>query len=185
MHSDQKYIIYLQQHNSTGIDGIYQEFAPKVKRMIIANSGSEVEAADIFQESLIDIYKLSLTKDFVLTCSFEAFLIIVCKRKWLSVLKSGHKKKVTNMGDDLSTYGEEAALAEDYATKIEKENAVIAFLEQLSEKCKEIIKACLKEKHQQKVAADLGISYAYLRKRKSICMDELSKRVKSHQLFKN
>lgn len=185
MHPDQKYISYLQEHHSGGIDEIYRLYAGKVKKMILANNGSEEEAADIFQETLVDIYKLSLNKDFVLTCSFEAFLIIICKRKWLSYLKTTYKKKVTNLTDHIYTFGEnEVSTAEEYALKIEKENTVHTLLEKLGDKCKEIIKACLQDKNQEKIAAKLGISYAYLRKRKSLCMAELTKMVREHHLFK-
>lgn len=183
MHSDQKYITYLRQHHSGGIDEIYQQFAPKVKRMILANNGSEQEAADVFQESLIDIFKLSQKADFTLTCSFEAFLIIVCKRKWLSVLKSARKKKVTNAGDELSAYGADVQIAEDYADEIERENTIVALLERLEEKCRTLIKACMKERRQKIVAENLGVSYAYLRKRKSLCMAKLAGLVKEHPLF--
>ncbi len=184
MHPDTKYITYLQKRDSKGVDKIYQQFAGKVKRMIMANSGSEEEGADVFQEALIDIFKLSLKKDFELTCSFEAFLIIVCKRKWLTILKSSRKKRVTKREDILYTY-EKADDAEAYATQIERENTLLSLVDELSAGCRDIIKACMTKKPLAKVAEQLGISYAYLRKRKSICMGNLSKLVKEHPLFKS
>lgn len=184
MNPDKKYIEYLQHNDSKGIDLIYKHFSYKVKNMIMANSGSAEEGADIFQEGLIDIYKLSLKEDFKLTCSFEAFLIIVCKRKWLSTLKSSRKKKVTNQKDLLSTY-EGVDDAQAYADQIEQENTIIKLVEQLGDSCRKLIKACLQKKPQKEIAQELDISYAYLRKRKSICMLQLSKIVKSHPLFKS
>ncbi len=183
MNPDKKYITYLQENDSKGINEIYNRFAYKVKHMIMANSGSAEEGADVFQEGLIDIYKLSMKKDFKLTCSFEAFLIIVCKRKWLNILKSSRKKKVTNRDDIVSTY-EQVDDAQAYAEQIEKENTIVALVEELGQSCRQLIKACFQKKPQQTIADELGISYAYLRKRKSICMQKLSELAKTHPLFK-
>ena len=87
MHPDQKFIIYLKENNTKGIDEIYALYSANVTRYIVKNSGNNDDAADIFQESLIDIYNLAHKPSFVLTCPFEAFLITVAKRKWLNVLK--------------------------------------------------------------------------------------------------
>ena len=66
---------------------IYTKYAAKVKHYIMANSGDADDAADIFQEALIDIYNQAKNKQLELTCPFEPFLLLICKRKWLNILK--------------------------------------------------------------------------------------------------
>lgn len=186
MHIDQKYIISLQQNDHKEIQAIYRLFADKIKRMILANRGTEEEAEDVFQEALIDIYKMSADGKFVLTCPFEAFLVIVCKRKWLNVLKIKDRLPVTNEVFHVSTYnGAEWQEAEQHALKLERENLVMHLLEQMDEKCKVVIKACMSHQNQMQVAESLGFTYAYLRKKKSQCMAALGKRAKEHPLFRN
>lgn len=46
---------------------IYDKYAGKVRHYIVANSGSEADAADIFQESLIAIYHQARDKGLQLT----------------------------------------------------------------------------------------------------------------------
>jgi DNA-directed RNA polymerase specialized sigma24 family protein len=54
-HSDQRYITALVENDQRLIAEIYQRYAGKVKGMILTNNGSEDDAADVFQEALIDI----------------------------------------------------------------------------------------------------------------------------------
>ena len=57
IHTDQWFITGLLQNDTAVVKEIYDRFAGKIKSHIIQNSGSEDDAADIFQESLIDIYQ--------------------------------------------------------------------------------------------------------------------------------
>jgi len=185
LHADQQYIRFLQQNDTRGINEIYRLYADKIKRLIVTHNGSEDDAADIFQESLVDIYKMSADGSFVLTCPFEAFLVMVCKRKWLNALKKKGRSPVTKLTDDVSAFKEaDLQQAEQQAVQVEQEQTIMQLLEQLGDKCREIIKACMTSRHQEKVAESLGLTYAYLRKKKSECMAGLGKLAKEHPLFK-
>ncbi len=185
MHADQQYIDYLRQHDAAGIGEIYRLYADKIKRLIVTNNGTEEDAADILQESLVDIYKMSADGSFVLTCPFEAFLVLVCKRKWLNALKKKGRQPVTKPVDEVSSFKQnEWQQAEQQAMKLEREKVIMELLGQLGEKCRKIIMACLEGRHQEKVAESLGLTYAYLRKKKSECMAGLGELARVHPLFK-
>lgn len=184
MHLDQQYIDYLKERNSRGIQSIYEKFSSKVKAMILNNNGNSEDAADIFQESLIDIYRLAHQKDFELTCPFEAFLIIVCKRKWLNVLKKRGRRPVTNLDDvayKLSDHQLESINRQEQ--KMKEEKTLMLLIEQMGESCRKIIKATMGNTSQMEVAVKLGLSYAYLRKKKSQCMEHLRAMIKGHPVF--
>ncbi len=186
MHPDQRFIVYLKENNPEGIIEIYQLYSDNVKRFIIKNNGDEDDAADIFQEAIIDIYNLAHKPAFVLTCPFEAFLITVCKRKWLNALKKRKQSPVTNSLDDVYTIKQDNyPIVESYIEQIEQEDTIMQVLETMGDRCKTIIKACMSDEHQEKVAERLGLTYAYLRKKKSECMNILGKLVKEHPLFKS
>ncbi|MCH5716281.1 RNA polymerase sigma factor [Niabella hibiscisoli] len=84
MHADQQYIEALRQHNSQQIEEIYRLFAPGIKKFLLSKGADAEEAGDIFQEAIIDVYKLAQNKSFALTCPLEAFLLLICKRKWIN-----------------------------------------------------------------------------------------------------
>lgn len=186
MHPDYRYITYLKENNAKGINEIYSLYADSVKRYIIKNSGNAADAGDIFQEALIDLYHLSQKPSFKLTCPFEAFLVIICKRKWLNELKKRGRKQVTKLGDEVFTIKEQDEKeGEAYFDQINQENAIVALLNAMGERCQSIIKACMGQESQEEIAKRLGLSYAYLRKKKSHCMAELRKMANDHPLFKS
>lgn len=184
MHIDQIYIQYLKENNSKGIQLIYNKYAKQIVTLIVKNSGTEDDGYDIFQEALVDIYHMAQEKDFVLTTSFGAFLSIVCKRKWLNALKKNQRMPVTNLEQSVLYVEDDSSKQwDDMLEKVDKENRVMALLNTMGESCQQIIKRCMTEKHQEKIAEALGISYAYLRKKKSECMATLIRKVKESSLF--
>ena len=79
------------------------------------------------------------------------------------------------MGEDVF------ALAEQLQVQEEKASLFMAMFKKLGERCREIINKCLGNKPQEELAEELGVSYAYLRKKKSECMAELIKLIKTKQ----
>ncbi|MCH5716280.1 RNA polymerase sigma factor [Niabella hibiscisoli] len=58
---------------------------------------------------------------------------------------------------------------------------VVAMLQKISERCREVIIGSYTDKSQQELADELGVSYAYLRKKKSLCMAELIALVRNNK----
>ncbi|MHA4811383.1 RNA polymerase sigma factor [Flavitalea flava] len=174
IHPDQRYLEGLLRNDTQVVDEIYRLFAPRIKFHILQRRGSEEDAADIFQESLIDIYNQAKYKGLQLTCPFEPFLLLICKRKWLNALKKKEHSPVTKSTDDLYDYGEDVfALAENLEMEEGKVRLFFREFERLGEKCREIIRLHLTGEKQEKIAATLGVTYGYLRKKKSECMATL------------
>ena len=174
VHTDQRFITGLLQNDVTVVREIYERFSGKVKAYIINNNGNEEDAADIFQESLMEIYQQAKNRQLELTCPFEAFLLLICKRKWINELKKRGRHRVTTEPENLSNLGEDVfALAEQMQLRDERAKLFVTMFEKLGEKCREIIRWCLSGKPQEEVAAALGVTYGYLRKKKSECMGTL------------
>jgi RNA polymerase sigma factor (sigma-70 family) len=174
VHGDQQYIEALLQNDVPMVDRIYRLFSPAIRRFIRQNGGGDDDAADIFQEALVDIYHQARYKALVLTCPFEPFLLLVCKRKWINELKKRGRSPVTKAQDDLSDYGEDVfAHAERLINEEEKARLFLDQLARLGEKCREIIRLYLSGRRQEEIAAELGVTYGYLRKKKSECMATL------------
>jgi RNA polymerase sigma factor (sigma-70 family) len=173
-HADQRYIDALLRNDVSLVDEIYKKFSPAIRRHILANRGTEADAADIFQESLIDIYNQAKYKALTLTCPFEPFLLLICKRKWLNETKKRGHSPVTKTEADLSDYGEDVfSRAEEVIREEEKARVFLRHFARLGEKCREIIRMSLSGQRQEEIAAALGVTYGYLRKKKSECMATL------------
>lgn len=89
---------------------------------------------------------------------------------------------VTKEPEELSIAGEDVfVLADQLQLQEEKRKIFVAMFEKLGEKCREIIRWCLSGKPQEEIADALGLSYGYLRKKKSECMATLVESIRSQQ----
>ena len=157
-----------------------------MKAYLSSRGCNEEDAGDLFQEALIDIYKLATNKQFVLSCPFEAFLLLVCKRKFFNKTKKTSLHVVTNGEEEAYTNipGDANASAEEHLNQLGREQLVMSLLEQMGN-CKEVILKSLLKKPQEEIAEELGMTYAYYRKRKSNCMGELAELVHLNPQFKD
>ncbi|MFC0603756.1 RNA polymerase sigma factor [Winogradskyella pulchriflava] len=183
IHEDQKYIDGLAKNNGFIIQTIYDKFVPKVVNYIKQNSGDTAKAQDIVQDTLVTIYNQAHQKDLQLTCPFDAYFFLLCKRKWLNELKKNNKKEVTINEEVLSK--DDAAQQLSFETSIfeEKQALFNEMFQKLGDACKDLLKATFKIKSMEEVAASLNVSYAYARKKKSLCIGQLTKLVQASPKF--
>lgn len=177
LHPDQMYIDGLLRNNSVVIQSIYKKFVPKVKNYICTNSGSDDEAQDVIQEVLITIYTQAKTKGLQLTCPFDAYFFLLCKRRWLNEIKKVSNKEVTLKDENVSI--EESVQEMTFQTEFfdEKQSLFDEMFQKLGEKCQEVLKLSFVTKTMEEVAKILGVTYGYVRKKKSICTGQLTEMI--------
>ena len=183
IHEDQKYIDGLLKNNSFIIQAIYDKFVPKVINYIKQNSGSRDQAQDIVQDTLVTIYNQASEKGLKLTCPFDAYFFLLCKRKWLNVLKKTSNKEVTINEEVLSKGDEAQELAFETSVFGEKQALFAEMFEKLGNACQDLLKATFKIKSMEEVAASLNVTYAYARKKKSLCIGKLTELVRESPKF--
>lgn len=185
IHSDQIYIDGLLNNNSEIIKLIYKNFVPKIKSFIKNNNGSFDQAEDVIQEVLIGLYNQAKTKGLQLTCPFDAYFFLLCKRKWLNELKKTSNKTVTI--DDEKVSVTEALQEQVFQTEQfdEKQALFDAMFIQLGAKCQELLQLSFVTKTLEEVAIKLNVTYGYVRKKKSICTGELTKMIQQSPRFAN
>lgn len=183
-HDDQKYIEGLKQNNSFVIQSIYEKYAPKVINYIKQNQGTEDHAKDIIQETLVTIYNQAHEKNLQLTCPFDAYFFLLCKRKWLNQLKKIGTNRVT-INEELLSNSDDALELVFETSVFEQQHALYEeMFEKLEPSCKDLLKATFKIKSMEKVAESLGITYAYARKKKSLCIGKLTKLIRESRKFR-
>jgi RNA polymerase sigma factor (sigma-70 family) len=178
-HPDHKYIKALQQNDSALIEEIYQRYAVRIKQMVVKNSGTETDAADLFQEVLIELHRKATQQQFVLTCPFDAFLYLVCRNRWINELHKRKGRSVTINGDEGFNVNED--VFENYEILLineKRKDIVEEKLAELGAGCRNLLSLSWSGKPLQEVAAMLNFSYAYVRKKKTECMSKLMSLVK-------
>jgi RNA polymerase sigma factor (sigma-70 family) len=183
LHQDQIYIEGLLNNNSSIIETIYKKFAPKVINHIKMNSGNADEAQDVIQEVLITIYNQAKTKGLALTCPFDAYFFLLCKRKWLNELKKSSNKEVTIKDENVSIDKDVEKLAMETEVQDEKQLLFDEMFQKLGEKCQEVLKLSFITKTMEEVAAKMNVTYAYVRKKKSICTGQLTELIRQSKRY--
>lgn len=185
LHQDQVYIGGLLNNNSSIIETIYKKFAPKVTHYIKMNSGSADEAQDVIQEVLITIYNQAKTNGLELTCPFDAYFFLLCKRKWLNELKKSSNKEVTIKDENVSIDKDVEKLAIETEVQDEKQSLFDEMFQKLGEKCQEVLKLSFVTKTMEEVASKMNVTYAYVRKKKSICTGQLTELIQQSNRYQS
>ena len=185
IHPDQKYIDALINNDLVLMEELYQKFSGKIKWMILQNNGNEMDAADIFQEGLLSVFNKAKTNDFILTCPFEAFLLMICKSKWINELNKRKSQGVTFMDTDgYNDVAQDSFRDADECLQRDARKELLAEkIEELGEGCKQILRLSWSGKAMEEVADILNVTYGYARKKKSECMGKLVTLIKESSKF--
>jgi RNA polymerase sigma factor (sigma-70 family) len=134
---DELIVNELKKENEMVLRELYKTHYPMIVHLVCSNSGSEQEAKDVYQESVIAFYEKIRQPDFVLTCKIKTYLYAVCRRLWLKRLTE-KKKFNANISE-----GESLPEIEQEMTEIEDSEKKFQFigksLEGLGEPCRGII----------------------------------------------
>ena len=149
------------------------------------NSGSEDEAQDVIQEVLIAMYNQAKTKGLELTCPFDAYFFLLCKRRWLNELKKSDKKEVTIAEENVSIDKDVEKLAIETEEQDERQSLFDEMFQKLGEKCQEVLKLSFVTKTMEEVASKMKVTYAYVRKKKSICTGQLTQMIQESNRYKS
>jgi len=180
VHPDHIYVEALVKNDTALVKKIYVNHIGRIRGWVIKNGGDSNDADDVFQEALTSIYRTASGGSFTLTCPFDAFLFMVCRNKWINMLENKGRKGVTLT--DFSGYNADKLVSqntEEWQLHEAKETLFKKKLAALGKACRELLTVCYTTKSMEEVAAKLGFSYAYVRKKKSECMGQLTELVRS------
>ena len=186
IHPDNKYIIALLQNDTVLLDELYRNYSGKIKYMVMQNNGTEADAADVFQEAIVDIYRKAKT-GFTLSCPMEAFLYLICRNRWLNNIT---RKKYTNVtfADDEGysnlVSDDSFADAEQILISQNRKNLIENKLAELGESCRQLLQYNWGGKKLEEIAELMKTSYAYIRKKKGDCIGKLIELIKSSPDYK-
>jgi len=194
VHKDQKYIDALLQSDEEVIEEIYKYFSQKIITYITQNSGDINDAADIFQESLLDLHRMA-HKGFVLTRPFQAYLFGICRNKWMDKLKK-RKKRREVLSLEVADFEKErfnSELLNEVQPFIQKSKNYELYIDNfktLSSSCQEIIGLSTtvndkkgKENSLKDIAEILELNYSYVRRKKNECLEKLIELIKKDRRY--
>jgi len=182
--SDEDIIRGLKRRDNEVIQFIYRENFKMVSNLIINNNGSDDDAEDIFQESLIILFRrLRDEPDFALDSTFSTYLYSVCRLIWLKKLRESKKLEVTELSQEMEEFIEfEEPLPvqdKDLRMAVYQRNLLL-----IPDDCQKILVLTGQDISAKEIAEKLGFrSDTYVRKRRHFCKEYLVNRIKEDKEY--
>lgn len=171
--SDAELIEGLRSKDKTVIKYVYRHFFRQVRSMVTTNSGTSVDAEDIFQDTMLILFKKTADGQLILSSSFGTYLYAVSRHLWLQRLKkmgrmseykelAGHEHP--DEGPDFDRHAEEA----------EKARLFGKHFANLSDSDQKVLRLFIDRVPLAEIASIMGYkSYEYAKTRKYIIKEKL------------
>jgi RNA polymerase sigma factor (sigma-70 family) len=178
--TDEVIIKGLKEQNSKCIKYIYREFFPLAKSIVERNSGNYEDAEDLFQDSMVVLYK-RLTRDNVtLKCTLKTFFFGICKNLWMQRLDRKWRLQFSDSMSEEPAESYEIIDREFSEEVLEKKRLYLKHFFTLPHRCQKILKLYLMDFSLKEMAEKLNLkNEEYAKSRKYQCKEMLRKRIKN------
>ena len=183
-YSDEDILRGLRKRDNNVIQFIYNSNFEKISALVINNNGSDYDCEDVFQESLIIIFKkLRDEEHFELTSTFSTFLYSIARLIWMKKLRESRKMEVTELKREM----EEAIEFEEPPPVQDKDLRLAVYqrnLKLIPEDCQRILTLTAQDISAKEIAEKLGFrSDSYVRKRRHFCKEFLVNKIKEDREY--
>ncbi len=172
----------IKSSDSEVLQYIYRKFFPVIRLFVINNSGTEEDAKDVFQESLILIFNKIKRGTLELNCAFKTYLYSVCRIQWMKTLEKRNQHAEVEDNQVFVQLGESI---EDQLEEQERYRLYQKHFKMLKKECQEILTLFLQKVPMKEIAKKMNVSSEkYLKKKKFECKENLVKRIQNDPIFK-
>ncbi|MEO0470956.1 MAG: sigma-70 family RNA polymerase sigma factor [Bacteroidota bacterium] len=177
--SDQRLLEGILQADRQSLLALYDQYFPEVLAYVRKNNGQAADAEDLFQEIIMVLFRKVQSGNLTLSTSLGGYVFSIGRNLWLKQLRD--KKELSGGEMSLEADAEMEALVErELREKIFFEN-----LEQLGEKCRQILQWFFAKVSMREIAGRLGSTEAYIKKRKFVCKQKLIEAIEQDPRFKS
>lgn len=168
----------IKERDNCVLQHIYKHHYPSIHHFIVTNSGTPDDAKDIFQESIIVIYrKVKEQEHFLLNSSFKTFIYSIARNLWLKNLRvmRYEGQKIQDQQSFIELKEEPFKVSNDDL----KMSLYQKYFKQLPEDCQNILSLTVRDIPQKEIAEAMNFkSENYVKKRKHDCKQKLIEMIK-------
>ncbi len=151
---------------------LYVQHSEAIKQLVTKNSGTESEAEDIFQDTVLTFYTQLRHKNLQLNCNIQTYLYSIARNLWLDELRK-RKRKVKLV--ETHTF---IPVQEDHLSTLletEQSQQMAKLISMLDEKCQQVLIHFYFDRYRmQQIANLLGFANEQVAKnKKSKCLKKL------------
>jgi RNA polymerase sigma factor (sigma-70 family) len=126
----------LQHDREATLTQLYRRTFPMVRRQVKQLGGTEQDAQDVFHDALVVFYEKAVGGTLVLTASASTYLVSISRNLWRQELSRRRRQPAVDWPEDMQAADDVAGQA---TPDSEEALSVLAYVEQLGEKCKSIL----------------------------------------------
>ena len=178
-YSNNELLNSLIKQDQTALNYLYKKLFPKVKIMILRLGGDYDDANDVFQESIIILYRKAKNNELNEAIFVEKYLVGICKLIWQKHLSKERERNIKNekLKYDL-TQNEQETVNEYLLSK--RKQLYLEHFKLLNEDCQKILTAFLNGMSYAEIVKEQEfISEEYARRKKYLCKGYLVKSIKN------
>lgn len=166
------------------LEQLYEELYPKIEQFIVQNSGSQAEAADIFQDAVVAFYKQVKKGRFNESYTISGFVFSISRNLWYNRVK--RRNRQTPLNEETHDMPEAQNAMDDIITE-ERERNINQLLEYLEERCRHILVYAIFQKLSMNTISEImGFRSPDVAKTKHYkCKQKLIKVLKQNPSLKN
>lgn len=186
--SDLDLLAGLKAQEPTAYEALYKRYYAMVETFILQNNGSREDARDIFQESMIALFRsvskleFQLYKDATLT----AFIMAIARKTWYNTLRKKKKMALANEDESLLNKLNFSLESEEKGDLEKKYDLIGEKFKQLNKDCQGLLLAYYFEgKSLKEIAVQMGYTGSFIKVKKYRCMQNLKNLVHSIAEKKN
>ncbi len=173
--TDSEIILGIRNNSKSILERLYKTYFPMILQLVVTNNGTEDEAKDVFQETVIVLYDKVQGGNFELSSKLKTFIYSVSRRLWLKRLT--YKSK--NSGN-IQDFEETLPVEQDIEQHEEKDKMfkhMETVLSHLGEPCRTIIEDFyINNKSMQEICEKFGYTNAdNAKNQKYKCLQRLKK----------
>jgi RNA polymerase sigma factor (sigma-70 family) len=162
---------------------IYKENFRVIRHLITSNHGNESDAKDVFQETIVILYRKIRENNTEITSSLNTYIYAIARVIWLKELT--RRKKNSEIYDTEDNFISKIPNIIDLIEKNERLRLYRGKFEELSEDCKKVIRMFLSKVSVKDITHIMGYSSEqHTKNRHYRCKKSLISRIKGSNKYK-
>lgn len=170
--SDKNILEGIRQQDSKVLNYIYDHYYQTVKNHVTKNRGTDDDVPDVFQDTIIELYKHVLEDNFTLTTDLKGYFFGIARNIWNAHLR--YKKRTVGIETDIA---EEAESDELFDLVLER--IMSRAFQKLKPDCQTVLTLFSDGYSYEEIAGKMKLkNEIYARRKKYLCKEALIEIVK-------
>jgi RNA polymerase sigma factor (sigma-70 family) len=178
---DRALLTGLSQADRAATERFYAQYLPGIITFVTRHGGTEADARDIFQDAALLLFRKLRSEDLRLTASLRTYLLAVCRNMWRTRQRDRREVRLAPGEGEQSPDLDADTLAG--IERLDRERLYRRHFARLGEQCREILQRFFRKEKMREIAGTLGLSEAYVKKRKFECKRRLIEAIEADPAY--